>query len=389
MDKEHFLLILERYLDDKATEEEVNFLYVYYSLFMADADVIELLKGNEKEKLKLNIKAGIDGYIDGHINRADPVRKLRLWPLIAAAASIVLVIGATLFVFKQRIAGNLITTKLAKNEVVPGGNKAILIMPNGKTISLTDAANGLVVQRAGVSIRKSKGGQLTYVVNHSSTGERQAAIADWNTIKTPRGGQYEVMLADGTHVWLNAASSLRFPQTFNGPQRLVELSGEAYFEVAKDKSHPFIVQANGTKVQVFGTHFNVNAYPDNSMVTTTLLEGSVQMSHNGQATMLIPGEQGISPISGGAVVVSRADLQQAIAWKNGYFLFHDLGLVEVMKQVSRWYDVDIEFQDEEVKNKEFGGVISRYKSITQLLDNMQLTGSAHYKIEGRRVIIMK
>lgn len=389
MDKEHFLLILERYLDDKATEEEVNFLYVYYSLFMADADVIELLKGNEKEKLKLNIKAGIDGYIDGHIDRADSVRKLRLWPLIAAAATVVLVIGAVLFVFKQRIAGNQITAQVAKNEVVPGSNKAILIMPNGKTISLTDAANGLVVQQAGVSIRKSKGGQLTYVVNHTSTGERQAAIADWNTIRTPRGGQYEVMLADGTHVWLNAASSIRFPQTFNGPQRLVELSGEAYFEVAKDKSHPFIVQANGTKVQVFGTHFNVNAYPDNSTVTTTLLEGSVQMSHNGQATMLIPGEQGTSPVSGGAVAVSRADLQQAIAWKNGYFLFHDLGLAEVMKQVSRWYDVDIEFQDEEVKSREFGGVISRYKSITQLLDNMQLTGSAHYKIEGRRVIIMK
>lgn len=389
MDKEHFLLILEKYLDDKATEEEVNFLYVYYSLFMADADVIELLKGNEKEKLKLNIKAGIDGYIDGHIDRADPVRKLRLWPLIAAAATVVLVIGAVLFVFKQRIAGNQITAQVAKNEVVPGSNKAILIMPNGKTISLTDAANGLVVQQAGVSIRKSKGGQLTYVVNHTPTTERQAATADWNTIRTPRGGQYEVMLADGTHVWLNAASSLRFPQTFNGPQRLVELSGEAYFEVAKDKSHPFIVQANGTKVQVYGTHFNVNAYPDNSMVTTTLLEGSVQMSHNGQATMLIPGEQGTSPVSGGAVAVSRADLQQAIAWKNGYFLFHDLGLAEVMRQVSRWYDVDIEFQDEEVKSREFGGVISRYKSITQLLDNMQLTGSAHYKIEGRRVIIMK
>jgi len=240
-----------------------------------------------------------------------------------------------------------------------------------------------------VKVSKTGNGVVVYEFIKSTKDNAQNATPQFNTITTPRGGQYQVMLADGTHVWLNAASSIRFPQSFNGPQRLVELSGEAYFEVAKDKSHPFIVQANGTKVQVFGTHFNVNAYPDNNNVTTTLLEGSVQMSNNSQATMLVPGEQGVSTRSGGAINVSRADIQQVIAWKNGYFIFHDLSIVEVMKQVSRWYDVDIEYQDEGVKNNEFGGAISRYKSITELLDNMQLTRSIHYKIEGRRVIIMK
>lgn len=229
---------------------------------------------------------------------------------------------------------------------------------------------------------------LVYHFTNSNNNTTATTTPEFNTITTPRGGQYQVVLEDGTRVWLNAASSIRFPQAFIGVTREVELTGEAYFEVAKNKAKPFIVQANGTKVQVFGTHFNINAYGDNSNVTTTLLEGSVRMSSGSSAVMLAPGQQG-DAVNGATIKVSPADIQQTMAWKNGLFIFHDLNITEVMKQVGRWYDVDVEYRDDEVKKNEFGGTISKYKNITELLDVMVLTRSIHYKIEGRRVIIMK
>jgi ferric-dicitrate binding protein FerR (iron transport regulator) len=310
---------------------------------------------------------------------------------VAAVLLAALLVGALFIpVKKKQGSTNVNPTAIVRQKpIVPGANKAYLTLSNGTKIVLDDAKNGALASQPGMKISKAGSGVVIYEFIKSTKSETENTLSAINTVTTPRGGQYQVLLEDGTHVWLNAASSIRFPQAFHGPQRLVELSGEAYFEVAKDKTHPFIVQANGAKVQVFGTHFNINAYPDNNSVTTTLLEGSVQMSNSSQATMLVPGEQGVSTKSGGAISVSRADIQQAMAWKNGYFIFHDLSIVEVMKQVSRWYDVDIQYQDEDVKNNEFGGAISRYKSITELLDNMQLTRSVHYRIEGRRVIIMK
>jgi ferric-dicitrate binding protein FerR (iron transport regulator) len=220
-------------------------------------------------------------------------------------------------------------------------------------------------------------------------GQGSAAVPEINTITTPRGGQYQVILEDGTKVQLNAASSIKFPEFFNGANREIELDGEAYFEVAKDKAHPFIVKANGTQVQVFGTHFNINAYSDNPDITTTLLEGSVKMSKGTAAVMLLPGQQGIVNQNGSSIKVSQADIEANMAWINGFFIFHDQNIINIMRQVSRWYDVDIQYQDAEVQENEFGGTISKYKDIKELLDNIKLTGSIHYKIEGRRVIIMK
>lgn len=386
--KDEFLALYEKYMSGQCTDAEKRLLETYRDeMLLAD-------EGWEDEEVhEADMRARIWQRLS-ESRQVVPISKYKIyksrWLQVAAVLLVASMAGVLFIPFKKRATDDQKLTGAARQKpIVPGANKAYLTLANGTNIVLDDAKTGALTNQSGVKVSKTGNGVIVYEFIKSTKDNAQNAAPQFNTITTPRGGQYQVMLADGTHVWLNAASSIRFPQSFNGPQRLVELSGEAYFEVAKDKRHPFIVQANGTKVQVFGTHFNVNAYPDNNNVTATLLEGSVQMSNNGQATMLVPGEQGVSTRTGGAINVSRADIQQVIAWKNGYFVFHDLSIVEVMKQVSRWYDVDIEYQDEGVKNNEFGGAISRYKSITELLDNMQLTRSIHYRIEGRRVIIMK
>ncbi|HEX8020214.1 FecR family protein, partial [Mucilaginibacter sp.] len=282
-----------------------------------------------------------------------------------------------------------IIAKKDETTILPGSNKAYLTLANGSKIVLDDAKNGQLAASAGVKVSKAANGVVVYKFDMKPGGQGSAAVPEINTITTPRGGQYQVILEDGTKVQLNAASSIKFPELFNGANREIELDGEAYFEVAKDKAHPFIVKANGTQVQVFGTHFNINAYNDNPDITTTLLEGSVKMSKGTAAVMLLPGQQGTVNQNGSSIKVSQADVEANMAWINGFFIFHDQSIINIMKQVSRWYDVDIQYQDAEVQENEFGGTISKYKDIKELLDNIKLTGSIHYKIEGRRVIIMK
>lgn len=318
-------------------------------------------------------------------------RKKANYRWMAAAAVLLIALFAGLFFIKGEKPKQQAVTGLAKNkqqQIVPGSNKAYLTLANGANIILDDAKNGEIAAKTGIKVSKTANGVLVYHFTKTSPEAVASAAPEFNTITTPRGGQYKVELVDGTKVWLNAASSLRFPQAFTGTDRQVELTGEAYFEVAKNKEKPFIVKANGTQVQVLGTHFNVNAYSDNNNITTTLLEGSVRMSNASSAVMLVPGQQGSAGENGSAIKVSKADTEENMAWINGFFVFHDESIVNVMKQVSRWYDVDIEYRDN-VQQNEFGGTISRYKNINELLNNMQLTRTIHYKIEGRRVIIMK
>jgi transmembrane sensor len=318
-------------------------------------------------------------------------RKNTNYRWMAAAAVLLIVLFAGLFFTniekpKQQVVTGIAKTK--QQQIVPGSNKAYLTLANGTNIILDDAKNGEIAAKTGIKVSKTANGVLVYHFTKTSPEAVASAAPEFNTITTPRGGQYKVELIDGTKIWLNAASSIRFPQAFTGVDRQVELTGEAYFEVAKNKEKPFIVKANGTQVQVLGTHFNVNAYSDNNNITTTLLEGSVRMSNANSAVMLVPGQQGAADGNGSAIKVSKADTEENMAWINGFFVFHDESIVSVMKQVSRWYDVDVEYRDN-VQQNEFGGTISRYKNINELLNNMQLTRTIHYKIEGRRVIIMK
>ncbi|MGN8072530.1 FecR domain-containing protein [Mucilaginibacter sp. 22184] len=383
--KDEFLALYEKYMSGQCTADEKKLLDTYRDeMTLAD-------EGWDDDQVREeDVRTRIWQRLNDNRKVVQlPRRKVARYRWLQVAAVFVAVLFAGVFFIqrkKNHETGTVKLTNKVQPPILPGGNKAYLTLANGSRIVLDDAKNGKLATRPGVTVSKTGNGMLVY--HFTNTNNNTAATPEFNTITTPRGGQYQVVLEDGTRVWLNAASSIKFPQAFTGATREVELSGEAYFEVAKNKAKPFIVQANGTKVQVFGTHFNINAYGDNNNVTTTLLEGSVQMSSGASAVMLAPGQQG-NAVNGAAIKVSPADIQQTMAWKNGLFIFHDLNITEVMKQVGRWYDVDVEYRDEEVKKNEFGGTISKYKSINELLDVMVLTRSIHYKIEGRRVIIMK
>lgn len=387
MTKDEFLALYEKYMSGQCTDAEKRLLETYRD------EMLLAEEGWEDDQVS---EADVRARIWQRLNESRgvvPIRRRKLvyqrWFQVAAALLVAVLAGLLFIPAKKNQQTNNVKLTAIK-PIVPGTNKAYLTLANGTKIVLDDAKNGALANQAGVKVSKTGSGVVVYTFSKPAQNQTDNNTpVEFNTITTPRGGQYQVVLGDGTHVWLNAATSIHFPQTFSGPERLVELSGEAYFEVAKDKTRPFIVKANGSRVQVYGTHFNVNAYPDNTNVTATLLEGSIKLSNSNQATMLVPGQQGVSGLTGGPISVSKADIQQTVAWKNGLFIFHDLNIREVMKQVGRWYDVDIEYKDDDVKNNEFGGTLSRYKSITELLDNMQLTKSIHYKIEGRRVIIMR
>jgi len=273
--------------------------------------------------------------------------------------------------------------------ISPGGNKATLTMADGKVISLEEAKNGLLARSGTTSIRKTDHGQLAY----NTTAEADLKIAanvarQYNTLATPKGGEYQLTLPDGTKVWINSASSLSFPVAFTGTERRVKLSGEAYFEVAKDVHKPFYVILNDVQVKVFGTHFNIAAYNDDSKITTTLLEGSVQVTKNNKRSMLKPGQQATVNNNSDNIAVSAANIDEAVAWKNGYFKFDDESIVSVMKKVSRWYDVEIDYRGN-FNNQHFGGTFYRSKSITELLKHLEKIGKVHFNITGRRIIVME
>ncbi|NHA07441.1 DUF4974 domain-containing protein [Mucilaginibacter sp. HC2] len=385
--KEEFLALYEKYMSGQCTADEKRLLDAYRDEMTLAEDAWEDDVVKEDD-----VRARIWQRLSNSRKVVQlPKRKMARYRWLQVAAVLAAVLFAGIFFIQRKKNHETDTVKLTNKvaPILPGGNKAYLTLANGSRIVLDDAQNGKLATRPGVTISKTGNGMLVYHFTNSKNNNTAAVMPEFNTITTPRGGQYQVVLEDGTRVWLNAASSIKFPQAFTGTTREVELSGEAYFEVAKNKAKPFIVQANGTKVQVFGTHFNINAYADNNSITTTLLEGSVRMSSGSSAVMLLPGQQGDAVINGSAIKVSPADIQQTMAWKNGLFIFHDLNITEVMKQVGRWYDVDVEYSDDDAKKNEFGGTISKYKNINELLDVMVLTRSIHYKIEGRRVIIMK
>ncbi|TKC62178.1 DUF4974 domain-containing protein [Pedobacter hiemivivus] len=312
--------------------------------------------------------------------------KIYRWTLIASAAAVIFCLSIGLYFYMDK-AGAGKQLQFA-NDIKPGGNKAFLTLADGSKISLTDALDGAVAEQAGVSITKTKDGQLIYTV-----AQQDGAVdrnAGFNTIETPRGGQYQIKLPDGTQVWLNASSSLKYPAVFTGTTRTVELKGEAYFEVAKDKHRPFKLRSGKQELKVLGTHFNVSAYADDSQVKTTLLEGSVQVtgaegSLPGKDLILKPGQQ--SQFSAAGLTVKMADTEEAVAWKNGYFKFNDEDIATILKKVSRWYDVDIQYEGK-MTDKIFNGKVSRYGNVSEVLQILQLTGAIQFKIEGRRIIAM-
>lgn len=330
--------------------------------------------------------------------KINPAPKRRLFSLtnrkrLSIAASIIFITGAAAFLYFNNSSTkntNIVSIQKPKqnHDVAPGHDNAILTLADGSTIVLDSAANGTLAQEGNMKVLKMDG-QISYAGNNAATDK-----VVYNTMSTARGNQYHLQLADGSKVWLNAASSIRFPTTFTGNERRVEITGEAYFEIAKNPSRPFRVSlapspagggGGGMEVQVLGTHFNINAYDDEAAVKTTLAEGKVKVTKAGSIVLLQPLQQAVLNKENEKLKVQQADLGKELAWKTGMFEFQDDDLPAIMRQLSRWYDVQVSFEGP-VSKKLFNGSIRRQASLSQVLQILKLAGVS-YTLEGKNVTI--
>lgn len=311
----------------------------------------------------------------------NPTDKFSYWLKIAAA--VILMISGFLYFNQKQPASVVKTVKHSeKQDILPGGNHATLTLSNGERIKLDNAPNGILIKKTGVQIVKTTNGQL--IVNLTAvTSKRDDAQ---NVISTPKGGQYEILLSDGTKVWLNAASSLRFPLNFKQQFRKVELTGEGYFEVAKNPASPFIVQTASAAIKVFGTHFNVTAYSDEIISKTTLLEGRISVHTAGDSALMKPGEQAILKNGGHIAIHDHINEKSIMAWKNGNFSFEDASIQDIMRQVARWYDISVIYQGQ-IPVKKLTGNISRNVNASTLFSMLSYTG-INFRIEGKKVFVV-
>lgn len=309
------------------------------------------------------------------------------WILLVAASVLILVSIAIYQYSGKEVLSQSQLPELAYVDIPPGGERAILTLSDGSEISLDEIEKGEIVNQLGISVSKTADGQIIYKM-HAQESESDALSL--NKISTPKGGQYQIVLADGTKVWLNAESSLIYPTKFDPKERKVELSGEAYFEVASSNT-PFKVMTKRQKIDVLGTHFNVNSYEDEGLTKTTLLEGAVRVTPISsllgavESYNLKPGQQTILKKDGLRIV--EADLETTMDWKNNDFVFKEESIENIMRKVSRWYDIEVEYVGEN-DNLRFGGLVSRKKNISTILNVLESTGLVKFKVEGRRIIVM-
>ena len=267
-----------------------------------------------------------------------------------------------------------------KDVIVAGGNKAVLTLADGSNIVLDSTHNGTLTKQGNTKVVQVNMATLAY---HSDTESSQQVV--YNTLATPSGGQYQLILPDGSKVWLNAASSIHFPTVFKGNERHVTVTGEAYFEVAKNAAMPFTISVKDMEVKVLGTHFDIMAYDDESTMNTTLLEGSVKVSQGNLVRMLVPGQQSNIDKTG-SIKVTDAAVEEVMAWKNGWFQFNAHDIKTVMRQISRWYNVEVVYEGK-IPPGHFTGLVSRNNDISQVLKIMQSAG-VRFKIEGRKLIVL-
>ena len=368
--------LLEKYAAGKCTPEEMVMIESWY-LQKKDEAGIGL---SEDERL-----TDMAAVRESLLREIKPTRKrvFNLWLRTAAAASVIITLSIGYLYVKRRPQAQ--NENIVKNDIAPGGYKAILTLSNGKQIDISNATKGQLALQGTNLISKTADGQITYR-DKAPANDPATGATGYNTLKTPPGGQYQVLLSDGTRVLLNAKSSLTYPAKFSGGERLVNLSGEAYFEVKHNSKQPFRVMARGQLIEDIGTQFNVNSYQDEPVAKTTLVEGSIKVIANRQSKILIPGQQAI--FKGDQLLLAKdVDLDEAISWKEGYFNFNTETLETAMNNISRWYDVEIEYKNNALRTMPLGGTISKYKSVSQVLKKMELTGAIHFKLIGRKIIV--
>ncbi|NLR82950.1 FecR family protein [Chitinophaga eiseniae] len=383
MQQERLQFLFDRYVSREASDAEERELMEMVVAPVNKGLLMNILRTYMHKELPLSIPP--DTTEDALLafireERKDPpggVFRMRWWMI--AAASIIVLLG-TFFLFQSRRPPVTIGHKLAAADLPAGHTGAVLTLGNGKVIQLDDAGNGALAAQGKVTISKSAD-----VVSYQSSGRESGPVV-YNTLSTPRGRHMSIILADGTQVWLNAASSIRFPSAFTGGIRHVEVTGEVYFEVAKaftpdgQRRLPFTVAARNMTVEVLGTHFNVNAYTDEPCVATTLLEGAVKVKKEGQEVGLVPGQQSMLGQDGHLTVNTHVNTAEIMAWKEGYFHFESTTLASALRQFSRWYDVDIVVEGTMPEDRIFA-IIKRSNSLATVLKALQTTNT-HFKIDG-------
>lgn len=385
-------------LDNQCSPEELNQLIAHLNKKENQAEAEQWIQEQLQTSEKSVVREDLHRRLSARLNKitgeevtdtpASVVSSPYRWMRYAAAVIILALasVAAVLLVNRsnhQNIADNSSNKKELPTVITPGGNRAVLTLANGQQVILDSASDGSIALQGNTSIIKLQDGQLAY----QQSGEPVSEPAGINIITTPRGGQYQVKLPDGSRVWLNAASSLRFPASFTGRSRNVDVSGEAYFEIAPNATMPFTVRANGVEVQVLGTSFNINAYSDEASINTTLLEGGVQVKAGTQVQRLVKGQQASVSPTGAIKLVQHANLDQVVSWKNGFFNFKDADIPAVMRQLARWYDLEVVYEGR-IPTRQFQGKMQRdlpLKDVLALLEEAEV----HVKMQGKKIIVLQ
>ncbi|POY37930.1 anti-sigma factor [Solitalea longa] len=388
MDQDRLSYLFERYQAGQLSEQEQKVWLEVLTDPKHQEAINELAEGifDRPDLLKYRMEDAKAKEVLDHIllqPQFSSTQTYVLWKRLAGVAAAITFIAFGLYFYKSQDHKQGVETAKHVNDIAPGKMGATLTLASGKKIKLSDAPNGEIAKESGISISKTADGQVIYKVNATP-----AELNKINTLSTAKSETYSLTLPDQSKVWLNAESSLTYTTNLleNGIRR-VKLSGEAYFEIAKDKTHPFIVESDGQEVKVLGTHFNINSYANEPETKTTLLEGSVAVSTSeGTKQTLKPGEQSTLNRSG-KISVETVDVDYAVAWKEGYFQFENENLESIMRKISRWYDVEVEYKDNKLKELVFVGTVSKYKNVSQVLKKLELTNALQFKIEQKRIII--
>lgn len=375
MERIHYLLA--QYLSNNATPAEVQEMLQWLQANPGQGD---LLRDAWEANPQPAPVANLDRMWAVIGPATAPRRQRRLWP-VATAAAAALLLGIVTFTYLDKKKHSLETTA-GMPYIAPGRNGAILTLADGKQVGLDSASAGVVATQNGAQVVFNK-----QLLQYQAPGTAAGDVA-FNTVSTPKGRQFQVELPDGSRAWLNAASSIRFPTTFAGQERRVEVTGEVYFEIAQNATKPFLVHTPASEIAVLGTSFNVNAYTDEGQERTTLLSGKVAAAPLDRPTarvVLAPGEQSQYSAGAGLKVNKHADTEQVMAWKNGTFNFQDMSLQEVMRQLARWYDLEVVYE-KGIPDIHFGGEMSRNVPLSDLLDGLKEMG-IHFRVEGRQLIV--
>ncbi|WP_346316564.1 FecR domain-containing protein [Chitinophaga sp. YIM B06452] len=376
--------LLERYTAKSCTREELDELFAAVGDPSAEETLHAFMETQYRRPGADEALPEVDyEQVYRNILQHTPARRRKIFTFgrVAAAAVLIVLAGAAVIWQTRQRTNSLPPTQAQqlKEDIQPGGTKATLTLADGTTVTL-DSSGHQVISSGNTTITRQQG-QLLY-----DAGKTSGAV-QYNTLSTPRGGQFRVVLPDGSKVWLNSASTLRYPLAFTGKERVVELDGQGYFEVARNAEQPFKVRVQSMEVQVLGTHFDVMAYKDESTVNTTLLEGAVQVTEGTATKLLKPGQQAVLDTRSHEMLVQPANVNKVIAWKNGLFVFNNMTLPAILREVARWYDVEIVYQATP-SGEQYGGGLSRSLHLSNVLALLEAGGSNHFRIEGRKIIVL-